>query len=94
MNEKIKNKTPSNEANRFKGTLFDSMEYLEKRLTPHDYEMIFYHQQASLKDAIFEFEHYNRVLKKYSEKKEKICRLSTVSRLGIKSRLGKSKRVD
>jgi hypothetical protein len=31
QNEKIKNKTPSNEANRFKGTLFDSMEYLEKR---------------------------------------------------------------
>ena len=31
QNEKIKNKTPSNEANHFKGTLLDSMEYLEKR---------------------------------------------------------------
>lgn len=45
------------------------MEYLEKRLTPRDYDMIFYCQQASLKDAIFEFEHYNRILKKYKESK-------------------------
>ena len=45
------------------------MEFLEKRLTPRDYEFIFYCQQASLRDAIFEFEHYNMVLKKYKESK-------------------------
>jgi len=45
------------------------MEYLEKRLHPSDYESLNYFEQISLKDAIFEFEHYNRLINKYSEKK-------------------------
>lgn len=44
-------------------------EYLEKRLQPADYESINYFEQIALKDAIFEFEHYNRLIKNYSEKK-------------------------
>lgn len=45
------------------------MEYLEKRLQPKDYEGIEHFSQFALKNAIFEFEHYNRLLKKSSEKK-------------------------
>jgi len=45
------------------------MEFLEKRLEPKDYESIEYFQQTAVKDVVFEFEHYNRLLKKKSDKK-------------------------
>jgi hypothetical protein len=47
------------------------MEYIEKRLSPLDYEHINKNARISLRNAIFEFEHYNRITDNYSEKKAK-----------------------
>lgn len=45
------------------------MEYLEKRLRPSDYESIIWFETNAIRDTIFEYEHYNRIIKKYPDKK-------------------------
>lgn len=64
------------------------MEYIEKRLQPADYQQINEFGQFALNNAIFEWEHYNRIIKKYSEKKSNLFKKLFVVALRNYKKLG------